>query len=284
MDSIPDYSKYKNLEELCEAYGQVDIDKHPERLEVIIEEIEKRKQAGEIKVEFENKVILTRVRLFSYLIDLFIHRILIIACSLLAIAVIESFTYAVFKKYEMILFVFSFFIYFLFFEGRGKRKVSLGKTFLKLNVVNLQGEPASFFQIFIRTSVFTLIFFLNWGDIFYYAGFDILWMYILNFIQVALILYNLWLVKYSSDGFMMHDRFSATKVVPIDPETTVLISKKNSPPIEFIKIAFVLLVAIFSLYVIHYVLPIIISFVKCDSPFLVDFYIISVGAFRETPK
>ena len=58
MDSIPDYTKFKTVDDLVKEYGNTDGNKHPERLEAIIDEIERRKGSDEpTKKVSGNKII-----------------------------------------------------------------------------------------------------------------------------------------------------------------------------------------------------------------------------------
>lgn len=113
-----------------------------------------------------------------------------------------------------LVFVFIYFVFIPYFmEGK-----TFGKALMKIRVVDESGEEASIHSLVIRNVVLNGLLYLFLSLLFIYIVPGILYLLmisILGILQLALVIFSVFMVLYRKDGVGLHERLSHTRVVEV---------------------------------------------------------------------
>lgn len=113
-----------------------------------------------------------------------------------------------------LVFVFIYFVFIPYFmEGK-----TFGKALMKIRVVDESGGEATIHSLVIRNVVLNGLLYLFLSLLFIYIVPGILYLLmisILGIIQLALVIFSVFMVLYRKDGVGLHERLSHTKVVEV---------------------------------------------------------------------
>ena len=113
-----------------------------------------------------------------------------------------------------LVFVFIYFVFIPFFmEGK-----TFGKALMKIRVVDESGGEATIHSLVIRNVVLNGLLYLFLSLLFIYIVPGILYLLmisILGIIQLALVIFSVFMVLYRKDGVGLHERLSHTRVVEV---------------------------------------------------------------------
>lgn len=113
-----------------------------------------------------------------------------------------------------LVFVFIYFVFIPYFmEGK-----TFGKALMKIRVVDESGEEATIHSLVIRNVVLNGLLYLFLSLLFIYIVPGILYLLmisILGIIQLALVIFSVFMVLYRKDGVGLHERLSHTRVVEV---------------------------------------------------------------------
>ena len=113
-----------------------------------------------------------------------------------------------------LVFVFIYFVFIPYFmEGK-----TFGKALMKIRVVDESGEEASIHSLVIRNVVLNGLLYLFLSLLFIYIVPGILYLLmisILGIIQLALVIFSVFMVLYRKDGVGLHERLSHTRVIEV---------------------------------------------------------------------
>lgn len=113
-----------------------------------------------------------------------------------------------------LVFVFIYFVFIPYFMG-GK---TFGKALMKIRVVDESGEEANIHSLVIRNVVLNGLLYLFLSLLFIYIVPGILYLLmisILGILQLALVIFSVFMVLYRKDGVGLHERLSHTRVVEV---------------------------------------------------------------------
>lgn len=207
---MPDYLKY-SLEELYDAYEHIDKEQYPDRIKIILEEIDKRKkevlEKNEKAQQKKNEPAkLWMLRGFAFIIDY-----LLVIISIGIINNLISFpTLELFISIGSVIF---FCAYFAFTEGRGTRKASPGKRIIEIHVVSQNDEAPHLRAIVARSAIIAAMIIFDWDELLALFHLPIFMAVLAWTIPIGFALYNIWLAIFSSDHLMLQDRLTNTNVV-----------------------------------------------------------------------
>ena len=113
-----------------------------------------------------------------------------------------------------LVFVFIYFVFIPYFmEGK-----TFGKALMKIRVVDESGGEATIHSLVIRNVVLNGLLYLFLSLLFIYIVPGILYLLmisILGIIQLALVIFSVFMVLYRKDGVGLHERLSHTRVVEV---------------------------------------------------------------------
>ena len=113
-----------------------------------------------------------------------------------------------------LVFVFIYFVFIPYFmEGK-----TFGKALMKIRVVDESGEEANIHSLVIRNVVLNGLLYLFLSLLFIYIVPGILYLLmisILGILQLALVIFSVFMVLYRKDGVGLHERLSHTRVVEV---------------------------------------------------------------------
>ncbi len=113
-----------------------------------------------------------------------------------------------------LVFVFIYFVFIPYFmEGK-----TFGKALMKIRVVDESGEEATIHSLVIRNVVLNGLLYLFLSLLFIYIVPGILYLLmisILGILQLALVIFSVFMVLYRKDGVGLHERLSHTRVVEV---------------------------------------------------------------------
>ena len=113
-----------------------------------------------------------------------------------------------------LVFVFIYFVFIPYFmEGK-----TFGKALMKIRVVDENGGEATIHSLVIRNVVLNGLLYLFLSLLFIYIVPGILYLLmisILGIIQLALVIFSVFMVLYRKDGVGLHERLSHTRVVEV---------------------------------------------------------------------
>jgi uncharacterized RDD family membrane protein YckC len=113
-----------------------------------------------------------------------------------------------------LVFVFIYFVFIPYFmEGK-----TFGKALMKIRVVDESGGEATIHSLVIRNVVLNGLLYLFLSLLFIYIVPGILYLLmisILGIIQLALVIFSIFMVLYRKDGVGLHERLSHTRVVEV---------------------------------------------------------------------
>lgn len=113
-----------------------------------------------------------------------------------------------------LVFVFIYFVFIPYFmEGK-----TFGKALIKIRVVDESGGEATIHSLVIRNVVLNGLLYLFLSLLFIYIVPGILYLLmisILGIIQLALVIFSVFMVLYRKDGVGLHERLSHTRVVEV---------------------------------------------------------------------
>ena len=113
-----------------------------------------------------------------------------------------------------LVFVFIYFVFIPYFmEGK-----TFGKALMKIHVVDESGGEATIHSLVIRNVVLNGLLYLFLSLLFIYIVPGILYLLmisILGIIQLALVIFSVFMVLYRKDGVGLHERLSHTRVVEV---------------------------------------------------------------------
>lgn len=113
-----------------------------------------------------------------------------------------------------LVFVFIYFVFIPYFmEGK-----TFGKALMKIRVVDESGGEATIHSLVIRNVVLNGLLYLFLSLLFIYIVPGILYLLmisILGIIQLALVIFSVFMVLYRKDGVGLHERLSHTRVVDV---------------------------------------------------------------------